>query len=215
MVKISINAQSSIRLEGSKTVYFDPFQITEETHDADFIFITHEHFDHFSPDDIAKVANENTVMVSPLSMKEAAEKVKSVGDKISTDVELSRKIDLNGVMFRAVRSYNVGKPFHQKESNWVGYKVYLDGETFFVTGDTDANEENLQVYCDVLLVPCGGKYTFDAAEAAAFAAKIKPRKAIPTHYGKVVGSPDDGDKFVSELRRLAPDIETEILLKST
>ena len=212
MVGITINAQSSIRLEGSKTVYFDPFQIKDERHDADFIFITHEHFDHFSPDDIAKVANENTVMVSPLSMRDAVEKVKSVGDKVSTDVELSRKIDLNGVMFRAVRAYNVGKPFHQKESNWVGYKVYLDGETFFVTGDTDANEENLQVYCDVLLVPCGGKYTFNAEEAADFAARIKPGKAIPTHYGNVVGSPDDGERFVRELKKKAPDIETEILL---
>jgi glyoxylase-like metal-dependent hydrolase (beta-lactamase superfamily II) len=44
---ISINAQSSIRIAGSAAVvYFDPFQVREEAHDADLVLITHEHFDH-------------------------------------------------------------------------------------------------------------------------------------------------------------------------
>ena len=41
---ISINARSSIRIKGTKVVYFDPFKIAEERHDADFIFVTHEHY---------------------------------------------------------------------------------------------------------------------------------------------------------------------------
>ncbi len=40
MTNISINARSSIRIEGTKVIYFDPFKITEEKHDADIIFIT-------------------------------------------------------------------------------------------------------------------------------------------------------------------------------
>ena len=51
-MKISINAHSSIRVESDKIIYFDPFQIKEENHDADIIFITHDHFDHFSIEDI-------------------------------------------------------------------------------------------------------------------------------------------------------------------
>lgn len=52
MSNISINARSSIRIEGTKVIYFDPFKITEEKHDADIIFVTHEHYDHFSPEDM-------------------------------------------------------------------------------------------------------------------------------------------------------------------
>ena len=70
MAKISINARSSIRIEGTKIIYFDPFKITEDKHDADVIFVTHEHFDHFSPEDIRKVSNESTVLIVPYSMKQ-------------------------------------------------------------------------------------------------------------------------------------------------
>ena len=45
---ISVNTQSSIRIAGSKILYFDPFQISEESHDADIIFITHSHYDHLN-----------------------------------------------------------------------------------------------------------------------------------------------------------------------
>lgn len=49
MDNISINARSSIRIAGEKVLYFDPFKVAEEKHDADFVFITHDHYDHFSP----------------------------------------------------------------------------------------------------------------------------------------------------------------------
>ena len=48
--QIQVNTHSSIRIGGSKVVYFDPFKIEEETHDADVICLTHAHFDHFDPD---------------------------------------------------------------------------------------------------------------------------------------------------------------------
>ena len=40
---ITVNAHSSILINAGKKIYFDPFEIEAETHDADFIFITHDH----------------------------------------------------------------------------------------------------------------------------------------------------------------------------
>ena len=55
----NILCHSSIKIKANKTTYFDPFRINEELHDADYIFCTHPHYDHFSPDDIKKLMKEN------------------------------------------------------------------------------------------------------------------------------------------------------------
>lgn len=66
---IIVNTQSSIRIQGSKILYFDPYQIQDDAHDADFIFITHEHYDHFEPESIARLKKADTCLVAPESMK--------------------------------------------------------------------------------------------------------------------------------------------------
>lgn len=215
MANISINARSSIRIEGTKVIYFDPFKLEEEKHDADIIFITHEHYDHFSPEDIKKVTNENTVLVAPYSMQRVV--TEEIGEMIDEmkfvhagKAESNLMIDC--VLIKWVRAYNIGKPFHTKEQDWIGYVVTLDGETYFVTGDTDANEDNVNVKCDVLFVPCGGKYTFDAEEAAEFTYKIKPQKVIPTHYSDRSGESEIGEVFKCATQKLMPNSEIEVML---
>ncbi len=215
MSNISINARSSIRIEGTKVIYFDPFKIIEEKHDADIIFVTHEHYDHFSPEDIKKVYKGNTVLVAPYSMKQVTlEKVGKMIQEIKFPKaeEAGAYLAIDGVSIQWVRAYNIGKPFHRKENGWIGYVVKLGDETYFVTGDTDDNEDNVNVKCDVLFVPCGGKYTFDVEEAAAFTAKIKPRKAIPTHYTDVAGESNDGQIYMMAVNRLTQNIDVEVML---
>jgi len=215
MAKISINARSSIRIEGTKIIYFDPFKITEDKHDADVIFVTHEHFDHFSPEDIRKVSNESTVLIVPYSMKQIVieEVGKRVGEiKFVKAEDAGTNLMMDSISIKWVRAYNIDKPFHKKESDWIGYIVTLDDETYFVAGDTDANEDNVNVECDILLVPCGGKYTFDAEEAAEFTYKIKPRKVIPTHYTDVAGESEIGEIFKCATQKLMQNIEVEVIL---
>lgn len=196
---ITVNTQSSIRIEGSSVLYFDPLGIREECYDADIVLITHEHFDHFSPDDIRKVANENTMLIFPSSMKQAALSKLSDFDEGQfsfVDASLHKVVmsDLQTVI-EPVRAYNVGKKFHPRENDWLGYVVNMDGVRYYVAGDTDANEDNLSVKCDIALVPVGGTYTFNPAEAADFINKIAPRAAVPTHYGSIVGGADAGEIF--------------------
>jgi len=215
MAKISINARSSIRIEGTKVIYFDPFKIAEDKHDADIVFVTHEHYDHFSPEDIKKISNENTILIAPYSMKQIVieEVDKIVGEKKFAKVEASgTNLMIDSILIKWVRAYNIDKPFHTKESGWIGYVVTFDGETYFVTGDTDANEDNVNVKCDILLVPCGGKYTFNTEEAAEFTYKIQPRKVIPTHYTDIGGESEIGEIFKCATQRLMQNIEIEVML---
>lgn len=191
---IEVLTHSSIRItaENGKKIYVDPFQVDEVTNDADIILVTHDHFDHFSKEDIDKVIGKDTIMVAPESMKELAESVPCGGliTVVPGDVK-----DVDGIGVEAVPSYNVNKQFHPKENNWVGYILTVDGVRIYIAGDTDINEDNKLVSCDVAMVPIGGVYTITAEEAAELVNIIKPKVAIPTHYGNVAGEKECEDIF--------------------
>ena len=198
---------SSIRVQcESGTVYFDPFHIHGEPHDADVILVTHEHFDHFSPEDIEKIAKADTLVVVPEGMKKKAEKELPSGCTVQT-VKPGAKYQMGNLEFETVPAYNRLKPFHPKSSGWVGYLIKTGEETVYVAGDTDATVEASQVRCDIALVPVGGTYTMNAKQAAELVNRIQPAVAIPTHYGSVVGSKDDAEVFAENID---PSISVEI-----
>ena len=193
--KIEVFTQNSIKITDTVgNIYIDTFKMQKETHDAKFIFVTHEHYDHFNPEDIAKVSNKDTILVVPQSMKEKALEVSDIVGRIET-VAVNGSYTIDGLSFETIPAYNIGKPFHQKESEWVGYILIVDGKRIYIAGDTDATEEAKKVKCDIALVPIGGKYTMDAKEAAELVNILKPEVAIPTHFGGIVGTVSDEEKF--------------------
>lgn len=199
--EITVNTQSSIKIVGSKVLYFDPWQIEGEPHDANIIFITHEHYDHFSPEDIAKVSNDKTMVVFPQSMeREAANKTGIPSDNL-VFMQPKEQREVSRLMIEAIPAYNNKKPFHMKRSQWLGYVVTMDAEKYYVAGDTDVTPESWDVRCDVALLPIGGTYTMDAKAAAELAGHLSPRLVIPTHYGSIVGSPADGELFQTLIQR--------------
>ena len=194
---IQVFTQNSIRIDAEAgVVYIDPFRMEETPKDADFILITHDHYDHFSPEDIGKVCNSDTVLVVPEKMRKKAAEVEDLLGRIETvRPGEARKID--GLAFETVPAYNTLKPFHPKGAEWVGYIVNDRGTRIYIAGDTDATKEGREVKCDVALVPIGGTYTMDAKKAAAFINEIRPAVAIPVHYGEIVGDFQDGEVFAS------------------
>ncbi|MCR4909304.1 MAG: MBL fold metallo-hydrolase [Lachnospiraceae bacterium] len=197
---IEVFTQSSIRIRNDiGTIYIDPFQMMEEPRDADFVFITHEHYDHYSPEDIKKVAGEETVFVIPESMKN---KVGEISDLISRAewVKPGEAYETEGLQYETVPAYNTIKPFHPKSAAWVGYVLKLNGKRIYIAGDTDATKEAEAVKCDIALVPIGGTYTMDAKKAAALINEISPETAIPTHYGSIVGKQEDEDTFAGNVK---------------
>ena len=191
---VNVLKHSSIRIDRGKIIYIDPFQIDIANHDADLILCTHSHYDHFSVEDIKKVANESTVIITTPDCQNDMSKLDIIPENIHY-VKPDDILDFYGIMIECIPAYNKFKEFHPKKNNWVGYILTIDGIKYYIAGDTDKTKEASSVKCDVAFLPVGGTYTMNYAEAASLANKIKPRYAIPTHYGLIVGEKQDGVAF--------------------
>ena len=196
---IEVLTHSSIRIKDHLgTIYVDPYNVKNEPHDADYIFITHSHYDHFSVEDIRKVVKDSTILVVPLSMEDDALELKpEVKDIVTVTPQIFKEI--SGLEIQTIAAYNTVKPFHPKRAEWVGYVFLLDGGNtrVYIAGDTGLTKESKQVKCDIALVPIGGTYTMDPKRAAELINILRPEYAIPTHYGSVAGKQDYGKIFAS------------------
>ena len=194
--QITVNAQSSIRIGGETVMYFDPFRIEHAANDADIILITHPHFDHFSPADIAKVRKPETVFVAPQTMEK---ELIAAGITDAVLLKAGESKNVCGIPVEAVPAYNKTKHFHPKRNGWLGYIVTAGGKRIYAAGDTDATDEAAAVRCELALIPIGGTYTTDAAEASELVSRMQPQTVIPIHYGTIVGNVSDGDAFAKHV----------------
>ena len=177
---------------GSKVVYFDPWEISGGP-EADVICISHEHFDHCSPDDVAKISKSGTTIFT-----EAASAAKLSGNVVV--LKPGESGEANGVKVTAIPSYNTDKQFHPKANNWLGFVVEMDGVKIYHAGDADFIPEMENLDVDIALIPVSGTYVMDADQAIAATRAIKPKIAVPMHYGKIVGSEDDAKKYAAALK---------------
>ena len=206
---IEVLYHSSIRINKEKIIYIDPFKINKNYNDADIIFITHDHYDHYSEEDIDKVINENTTIIIPDELLTKLLR-KGINKNAIITVEPNKNYMVQGIKFETISAYNTNKTFHPKKNGWVGYIIIINGIRYYIAGDTDITEENKKVKCDVAFVPVGGTYTMDFKEAANLINEIKPKIAIPIHYGSIVGTEQDAIDFI---RLLHPEIKGIILMK--
>jgi L-ascorbate metabolism protein UlaG (beta-lactamase superfamily) len=197
-LKISWLGHDSFKIRNGKTVIIDPFKIRPTTDKADILLISHEHFDHFSLDDIKKVVNENTTIVTiPAVKKELSSlKVKEV-----RAVKPGDKLKLGEVSIEVVPAYNLnkfrepGKVFHPKEDGKAGFIIEIKGVRVYHAGDTDIIPEMKGLKPDVAILPVSGTYVMTAEEAAQAVKLVEPKLAIPMHYGAIVGTEQDAQKF--------------------
>ena len=201
---ITINCQSSIRINVNKIIYFDPFKIENEVHDADLIFITHDHFDHLDINSINNIKKDNTIIVIPESIKD------KVNFKNIITVNPNNNYIIDNFKVETTPSYNRNKDFHKKENNYVGYIITINNERIYISGDTDFIDELKTIKCDIALIPIGGTYTMDYLEAAKFINYIKPKVTIPTHYKTIVGTLENGLEFKELLDK---DIKCILLIR--
>lgn len=190
---------AAVRIERDSVIYIDPLRIEGAPHDADLVFCTHDRFDHFSPEDIGKVKKEKgTVLVVPERNTNKCKKL-NVSDVIG--VEPNKSYEAVGIKFKTTPSYNNSEQeYHKMNKKGVGYIVELEGTSYYFVGDLiDYVPEMDDIKADVVFLPVGGIYSMDAIEAANVANVIKPRIAIPIHFGDLIGIKEDAEIFIRNL----------------
>lgn len=180
-------------------IYIDPWKLKDSPHDANLVLVSHSHYDHYSPVDIANVSGPDTKLVASADViaKESA------GETLTGGLT----IEFNDARLIGVPAYNPDKDFHPKSNNWVGFVIEIGSKRLYYAGDTDLTEEMKALQnIDVALLPVGGTYTMDAAQAIEAVAHFKPKMVIPYHWGDIVGGRSDAEQFA----KLA-QCETKIL----
>jgi L-ascorbate metabolism protein UlaG (beta-lactamase superfamily) len=194
--KIKWLGHDGFRIDAEKTIYFDPFEIKGGP-TADLILISHEHFDHCSPEDVKKIQGEQTVIVTE----------KDSAAKLSGDVRVMKvgeSLSIYDINIQAIPSYNTDKEFHPRKSNWLGFILELEGVRIYHTGDSDFMPEMKELEVDIALLPVSGTYVMTADQAVEAALAIKPKLAIPMHYGAIVGDEKDALRFKGALEGKIP-----------
>ena len=174
-----------------EVIYIDPWKIKDAAHDATLVLVSHSHYDHYSSDDIAGVSSTNTKLIA------SADVIAQQGTGEQILPSLTK--DMNGVVVQGIAAYNPGKQFHPKSNQWLGFIIQVDSKRIYYAGDTDLTEEMKAIEdISVALLPVGGTYTMNAAEAAEATKHINPKMAIPYHWGDIVGGRKDAEDFAEK-----------------
>lgn len=200
--KIHWLGHDTFKITAEKIIYTDPYKIRNRD-TADIILITHDHYDHCSPEDVQKIQGPQTVIVT------IAECAKKLTGNVRT-IKSGDKITVDGIAIEAVPAYNTNKDFHTRDKGWVGYIFTCNGKRIYLAGDTDRIPEMKNYRADVALLPVSGTYVMTAEEAVEAALDIKPEIAVPMHYGTIVGDKTDAERFADQLKG---KIEVVILKK--
>lgn len=183
----------SFRVDGPPVIYIDPWKLPEGSGRADLILVSHHHYDHCSPDDVAALSGPDTVVIAAGL---AAEKLTG-----ARTIRPGESITVGDVQIEATPAYNTnkfrepGKLFHPPSDAGVGFLVTIDGERLYHTGDSDLIPEMGRIKCDVALLPVSGTYVMTAEEAFEAARTIDAQLFVPMHYGDIVGGQADVEKF--------------------
>jgi len=196
-LKVNWLGHDGFKIKNAKTVYIDPY-VMEAGEKADILLISHEHFDHFSPGVVKKIVTSNTTIITTLAVKRQLSGTKA---KEIRAVKPGEKIVVDDVSVETVPAYNVnkfrspGEPFHSKQEEMLGFIVTMNAVRIYHAGDTDSIPEMEGLNIDIACLPVSGTYVMTAEEAAESTKRIKPKIAIPMHYGSIVGDDSDAERF--------------------
>lgn len=198
-IQITWLGHDGFRLKKDKVIYVDPYQLKGKPEPADLVFVTHEHFDHLSEEDLKKVVTPATTVVTIAACEKA---VKALRPKAVRLVAPGDRLSVEEVAVEVLPAYNLskfrspGNPFHPKADGKVGFILGIGGVRIYHAGDTDEIPEMSGARgVDVALLPVSGTYVMTAQEAVAACNAIQPKLAIPMHYGAIVGSAADAEAF--------------------
>lgn len=211
-IKIKWYGHDTFTIEKGITICIDPYKLSKPIH-ADVILISHNHFDHLSLEDLSKISSPDTVIIAA---NECITQISKIRFKEKIGVVPGQEKMVREIKIKTVPAYNIdkinpdtSKPFHPKDDNKVGFVIDIEGTTIYHTGDSDLIPEMNDLRPDILLVPVSGTYVMTAKEAAKAVERIKPKVAIPMHYGSIVGTENDAREF----KNMVKSCQVQILTK--
>jgi L-ascorbate metabolism protein UlaG (beta-lactamase superfamily) len=201
-LQITWLGHDGFKLKKGKVVYIDPYQLKSAGEPADVVCVTHEHFDHLSVDDLKKIVTPHTTIVTIAACQEPAKGLRPHAVRV---VKPGDRIQVEGIAIEVVAAYNTskfrapGKPFHPQADGKVGFVLGMGGLRIYHAGDTDEIPEMAKVAgVDVAFLPVSGTYVMTPEEAIKACKTIRPKLAVPMHYGAIVGSAADAEAFKKE-----------------
>ena len=209
-INLTWHNHATVVIEGSHKVVIDPWKMPKSASKVDVVVVSHSHYDHLSLDDVKRVAGEATAIVAT---PDCHAKLRSFSHLHA--LAAGEVVEVNGVSIEGVAAYNTDKAFHPKANAWCGAVVAMDGKRIYCAGDTDfVPEMKGLAQIDVAFMPVGGTYTMDWRAAADAVNAFRPKLAIPVHWGDIVGSRQDADRFAEraecDVRVLSPGESTRV-----
>ncbi len=185
-MKVTWIGHSAVKLEGSKTVYIDPFitgnpvakiSLADVTQ-ADVVVITHDHADHIG--DAHEICKKTGATL--VSIYEIASAASERGVPSAEGMNIGGTLSAGGVSISLVPAFHTaglgGTP--------TGAIVEMDGKTVYHTGDTGLTLEFQwigEMYTpDLAFLPIGGRFTMTPRLAVKAAEWLKIPKIVPFHY---------------------------------
>lgn len=196
----------------NKIYYVDPFDLKlPDLKPADLVFITHAHQDHFSPNDLAKIVKDDTIIIAPPDILAQVDR----NENLKQMVEPNKSYEVKNFKFSTIPAYN-NKPeqlqFHPKTNNWVGYIFELNGQKIYHAGDTNFIEEMKSLkdlHLDIALLPMDGHYTMTVEEAASAANAICAKITIPMHFRRQ--NPNNYQELEEKFKNMVTNSTVQIL----
>jgi len=173
---------------------------------ADYVVVTHDHFDHLGEaEQIAEKFNSTIIGVPELVMPLEAKGLRVLG------MNMGSFVDVDGVfkiaLVPALHTCSAGQP--------VGAVLEVDGLRLYHMGDTGYTSEFQAVKevfsPDVVFVPIGGHYTMGPREAALAIKVLRPKVAIPMHYATFPVLVKTADDFVDAVKSATPEVRVLVL----
>lgn len=185
---------ASFRINSTPLIYIDPWRITRPKQVADIILISHDHYDHCSPADIEKLRGPDTIVIGNPMVAQLIDRVTVLRPWQTINIERSS----GRASIKAVPAYNA---HHPKEFEGLGFVISQNFHDIYFAGDTDMITEMDRIRPDIAIVPVGGRQTMNASQAAQAVQRLRPRYAIPSHWGSAAegGTQVDVRMFIDEV----------------
>lgn len=149
---------------------YDP----DKAKNIDLILITHEHPGHCDPATVKRIVERtNASVVAPLKVLDMLD----ISPRLKVEIRVGDTFRMRGASVKVV------KAVHPQSDYPVGYLVSAGGMSVYHAGDTYIYPGIESNTATVALLPAGGTYTMDDADAAQVAKMLKAKYAIPMHYG--------------------------------